>query len=246
MTFATYYSLKLGVRFILSLSVSVLYSVSDEYHQTFVSGRSGELRDILIDSLGALTGIIFALVIYKIHKAIKNKGSKKMKKKQYIELTDTLTQRLNVEKKRSEELKEENSFLNKELSQLKERIIALEKQIEEKPTETEIEAVQEVEEKIPEKTPDEPSLSDGISDGAKIIGKIVLCSAEYCNRLTGADASANAKELVNLILGRTEVAKAEILRLSALQIDPAERRAAMERELNEAEDYFKSVMAQKY
>ena len=88
-------------------------------------------------------------------------------------------------------------------------------------------------------------LSVGIELGAKIIGKIVLSSAEYCNRLTEMGAAPNAKELVNLILGRTEVAKGEILRLSQSELDGEEMLAAMEREYNEAEDYFKSVMAQK-
>lgn len=36
----------------------VLYAISDEFHQTFVSGRSGEVRDVLIDSTGSLTGIL--------------------------------------------------------------------------------------------------------------------------------------------------------------------------------------------
>ena len=36
----------------------VLYAISDEFHQTFISGRSGEVRDVLIDSTGSLTGIL--------------------------------------------------------------------------------------------------------------------------------------------------------------------------------------------
>ncbi len=163
-----------------------------------------------------------------------------MKKKQYMELTQQLSQRLNGEKQRNEELSEENSALNKQLAELRDRITALENV---KVTEPEITAA---EEPLPiEASTKEPELSEGIRDGAKIIGKIVLSSAEYCNKLTELGANPNVKELVNLILGRTEVAKAEILRLSALNIDPKERFSAMERELSEAEDYFKSVMAQK-
>lgn len=41
--------------------VALIYSITDEYHQTFVPGRSGEFRDVLIDSAGAALGI---LVIY--------------------------------------------------------------------------------------------------------------------------------------------------------------------------------------
>jgi len=36
----------------LSLIFAFLYSISDEYHQTFVSGREGTGRDFLIDSAG--------------------------------------------------------------------------------------------------------------------------------------------------------------------------------------------------
>ena len=40
----------LGVAFFLSL----LYAVSDEFHQTFVPGRSGRLTDVGFDALGSL------------------------------------------------------------------------------------------------------------------------------------------------------------------------------------------------
>lgn len=36
---------------------SLLYAISDEYHQTFVFGRQGCLRDVLIDSLGILLAV---------------------------------------------------------------------------------------------------------------------------------------------------------------------------------------------
>ena len=37
--------------------LALLYAISDEYHQTFVQGRNGSLRDVLIDG----AGIILAL-----------------------------------------------------------------------------------------------------------------------------------------------------------------------------------------
>ncbi len=40
----------------LSVIISMLYACSDEFHQCFVDGRSGELRDIIIDTVGAFTG----------------------------------------------------------------------------------------------------------------------------------------------------------------------------------------------
>lgn len=53
-----------------------LYAVTDEIHQLFIQGRSCEFRDVCIDSLGVLTGIIVALTILKIYINIKNKLSK--------------------------------------------------------------------------------------------------------------------------------------------------------------------------
>ena len=41
---------------LISVPFCALYSLTDEFHQSFVSGRSGELRDMLIDTSGALFG----------------------------------------------------------------------------------------------------------------------------------------------------------------------------------------------
>lgn len=41
-----------------SLILVFLYASTDEYHQLFISGRSGRLRDILIDTSGGTLGLI--------------------------------------------------------------------------------------------------------------------------------------------------------------------------------------------
>lgn len=41
----------------LALLICALYAISDEIHQIYVPGRSGELRDVMIDSVGASVGI---------------------------------------------------------------------------------------------------------------------------------------------------------------------------------------------
>lgn len=41
----------------------ILYAVSDEIHQYFVPGRSCQLQDVLIDSSGAVTGLLFCWLI---------------------------------------------------------------------------------------------------------------------------------------------------------------------------------------
>lgn len=48
---------------LFSLLVVVLYAVTDEYHQTFVFGRTGRLRDVLIDMGG---GVPSWLIIVKL------------------------------------------------------------------------------------------------------------------------------------------------------------------------------------
>ena len=43
---------------LLSILICFLYACSDEIHQLFISGRSGEFKDILIDTCGSSVGII--------------------------------------------------------------------------------------------------------------------------------------------------------------------------------------------
>lgn len=41
---------------IITLVLGFLYALSDEYHQTFVSGRTQSLADLAVDALGNLSG----------------------------------------------------------------------------------------------------------------------------------------------------------------------------------------------
>ncbi len=42
---------------VFALGICVLYAVSDEIHQHYIPGRSGEVMDVLIDSAGSSVGI---------------------------------------------------------------------------------------------------------------------------------------------------------------------------------------------
>lgn len=44
-------------KIIYSIIVAIIYACTDEIHQFFVEGRSCELRDVIIDSMGASTGV---------------------------------------------------------------------------------------------------------------------------------------------------------------------------------------------
>lgn len=45
---------------VLSLLITVVYAASDEFHQSFVSGREGRLRDVIIDTIGASGALYIA------------------------------------------------------------------------------------------------------------------------------------------------------------------------------------------
>ena len=59
---------------IIALIIACLYSISDEIHQLFVPGRDGKALDVLIDSIGSLTGIYLYYIFYKIRR---NKNEQK-------------------------------------------------------------------------------------------------------------------------------------------------------------------------
>jgi len=60
---------------VLSFAIGAVYAVSDEIHQYFVPGRACQLRDMLIDSCGVLTGIAVFMLIIKLSVS-KNKARK--------------------------------------------------------------------------------------------------------------------------------------------------------------------------
>lgn len=49
---------------LIALFICILYACSDEVHQLFVVGRSCEVKDMIIDSMGAGLGIIFYYLGY--------------------------------------------------------------------------------------------------------------------------------------------------------------------------------------
>lgn len=51
----------------------ILYAFSDELHQMFVPGRTSSLKDVGIDSLGILTGVVLFMIFIKIVKLKKYK-----------------------------------------------------------------------------------------------------------------------------------------------------------------------------
>ena len=53
-------------RLLLSFFLTVFYALTDEFHQTKVSGRTGKPLDIGIDGLGAIGGLLFVLKFVRL------------------------------------------------------------------------------------------------------------------------------------------------------------------------------------
>lgn len=48
---------------ILTGTVCVSYAILDEYHQSFVAGRTSSLKDVAIDSIGVICGVIIVRLV---------------------------------------------------------------------------------------------------------------------------------------------------------------------------------------
>ena len=56
-----------------AMALSCAYAVSDEIHQSFNPGRSGEVRDVALDTLGASVGVtLTGLTIRRLQKRFTN------------------------------------------------------------------------------------------------------------------------------------------------------------------------------
>lgn len=64
----TYNRFPFKLRSVISACICFVYSISDEFHQSFVPGRSGEIRDVCIDLCGSLVAIILLTFIFKYSK----------------------------------------------------------------------------------------------------------------------------------------------------------------------------------
>ncbi len=159
-----------------------------------------------------------------------------MRKKKLIEQNLSLFEQL---EKSQGELAELKRLLNKNA----EEISILKAKLEETKAEEKQPAVTEPMRRLEEKIIANASLKPDMEYGATVIGKIVVSAAEYSNKLTLGGNDAH-KELVNLILGKTEMAKAEIL--SVIQTDDSYdvKSAKMDQIAVVTKEYFESVLAQ--
>lgn len=60
-----HYKLPVRRALLTSGAIVLVYAASDEFHQLFVPGRSGEVRDVLIDTTAGIVGICLAWLIHR-------------------------------------------------------------------------------------------------------------------------------------------------------------------------------------
>lgn len=108
-------------------------------------------------------------------------------------------------------------------------------------TETTTEENSEAFNKMREHIENAASISEDSKYGSKAIGNIVLAAAEHCTKL-GSDLKN--RELVNLILGKSEVSKSEILGVVSLNDSLDSKKIKIDKIEKDTKDYFESVMAQ--
>lgn len=79
LTFGMIYDEKKGRahNFVLPWIFGTCYAATDEFHQLFVPGRSGQIRDVLIDSSGVLAGLLVIYLVMWIRKCKRHKNVEK-------------------------------------------------------------------------------------------------------------------------------------------------------------------------
>lgn len=60
-------------KYFITIIICFIYAITDEYHQTFIDGRTGQFIDVLIDTAGSILGLI-------IYNKLSNKKTKRDKK----------------------------------------------------------------------------------------------------------------------------------------------------------------------
>ena len=65
------YSLQKKYVIAFALMLGIVYASLDEFHQSFISGRSAQIRDVCIDTCGVITGEIISCFVKKHKKLLK-------------------------------------------------------------------------------------------------------------------------------------------------------------------------------
>lgn len=77
------YNIKIYIKMLLTVTISVLYALSDEIHQLFSEGRACQFSDIIIDTAGAVCGMFLAVGLAAVYNKLRKRGMLNEKKGTY-------------------------------------------------------------------------------------------------------------------------------------------------------------------
>lgn len=179
-----------------------------------------------------------------------------MNKSLLIKQNNELFNRINILKSNNSALELKVTRLTAEVEAYKQKIAALENELQLMKEERERKPAETLEEDIIEKS-DEPAVIQTEEPAEKeeielpvefnfasdVIGNIVIKSASAIEKINNSNKQ-NKKELINLILGRTEIAKAEILNIVSSDLSFDSMKELINTQFYEADEYFKSILEQ--
>ncbi len=169
-----------------------------------------------------------------------------VRKKDLLEQNTVLYNRLQTaleERDKYKKLYKENI---EEINSLRRQLCEMEKQYTPTPPVTESEsAVHGIFEDHPikEEITAEVKLPDIMQYGAEVIGKIVLEGTKASNSFRD-NPNEYSKDLINLVLGKTEVCKSAICEICAGDAEETEKQKNIDDVFKDATDYFQSLYKQ--
>ncbi len=165
-----------------------------------------------------------------------------MLKKKLVKQCEDLFEKLNSANATISKQNDIIDSLRKEICELNEDIEKLKSLIEAKAENEEVEVSEEEEVKTEIKeTVDEINITDYASS---VIGKIVIEATKKSNQISLDGATTENKELINLILGRTEVAKSEILNVVLSNLADNDKKISIDKIFLDSCEYFKGILLQ--
>lgn len=215
--------------FAFSVSICVFYAISDEFHQLYSAGRSGNFRDILIDS----TGVLCAVVLLFAFLNLLYKKGKVMRKKIVIEQNALLTEKL-------VEANKEINRLNNLLAEANDKILMLIKtSADQEPI-----AQSQVEEKFEYEDFSDLKLEENNNEiiedyAAGVIAKIVLETSKAEIVFSSNNINSDKR---NLVLGFAESAKAEVFKIISENEDFNTKKLKIDDELLKTQSYIKEML----
>lgn len=157
-----------------------------------------------------------------------------MRKKDLLNQNIILFEQLRKVELENTSLRKKNKALEKELEELSDKV----KELEFKPPVAVVTSDVTTQEAVVN-----TDLDDETAYGSETIGKIVLKATELNSNLS-VNSSPDNVMLINLILGKTEISKSEILAIVSDDCSIETKKSKIDTVKNQAFEYFESVMAQ--